>query len=125
MPEDKDSDEGHATLTDDGRRTQAAVGTGTAPARPAASGSSLTTEIEVPDMCPHTPPCPASHAWDHAAARTIAAHPEQGWSLLCNCVIVFDDTGELLPGGLIVLPRPAVLPALRSRAFIDSMRFVV
>jgi Family of unknown function (DUF5999) len=61
-------------------------------------------------MCPHTPSCPASDAWDHAAARTVAAHPEQGWSLLCNGVIVFDDTGELLPGGRIILPRPAVLP---------------
>jgi hypothetical protein len=110
MPEDKDSDEDHVTLTDHSRRTQAAAGTGTAPAWPTASGSSLTTEIEVPVMCPHTPRCPASDAWDHAAARTIAAHPEQGWSLLCNGVIVFDDTGELLPGGRIVLPRPAVLP---------------
>jgi hypothetical protein len=40
----------------------------------------------------------------------VAAHPEQGWSLLCNGVIVFDDTGELLPGGRIILPRLAVLP---------------
>jgi hypothetical protein len=29
----------------------------------------------------------------------IAYHPEQGWGLLCNGVIVFDDTGELLPNG--------------------------
>ena len=61
-------------------------------------------------MCPHSPSCPASDASDHAAARTVAAHPEQGWSLLCNGVIVFDDTGELLPGGRIILPRLAVLP---------------
>jgi len=25
--------------------------------------------------------------------------PEQGWSLLCNGIILFDDTGELLPDG--------------------------
>jgi hypothetical protein len=31
------------------------------------------------------------------AARVIARHPEQGWSLLCNGVISFDDMGELLP----------------------------
>jgi hypothetical protein len=38
----------------------------------------------------------------------VAFHPEQGWSLLCNGVIVFDDMGEILPGGR-VLPshRPA------------------
>ncbi|HET9168311.1 MAG TPA: DUF5999 family protein, partial [Actinospica sp.] len=27
----------------------------------------------------------------------LAAHPEQGWSLLCNGVIAFDDLGALLP----------------------------
>ena len=36
---------------------------------------------------------------------TIAFHPEQGWSLLCNGVIIFDDTGELLPDGRAVPPR--------------------
>lgn len=53
----------------------------------------------------------------------MASHPEQGWSLLCNGVVVFDDTGELLPGGVTVAPhrptdirisqafaRPAPLP---------------
>jgi hypothetical protein len=39
----------------------------------------------------------------------IATHPEQGWSLLCNGVLVFDDTGELLPDGHSIAPhRPAV-----------------
>ena len=33
---------------------------------------------------------PADHR-DRDAARTAAFHPEQGWSLLCNGVIVFDD----------------------------------
>ena len=45
---------------------------------------------------------------DHLTARIVAAHPEQGWSMLCNCVIVFDDGGELLPDGRAVAPdRPA------------------
>jgi len=26
----------------------------------------------------------------------VAFHPEQGWSLLCNGVIVFDDMGAIL-----------------------------
>jgi hypothetical protein len=30
---------------------------------------------------------------------TIARHPGQGWSLLCNGVIVFDDTGQLAAAG--------------------------
>ncbi|ELS57306.1 hypothetical protein STVIR_1747 [Streptomyces viridochromogenes Tue57] len=35
----------------------------------------------------------------------VAAHPEQGWSLLCNGAIVFDDSGELLPDGSVVAPH--------------------
>lgn len=50
-------------------------------------------------VCGHRPPCPPADAADHDAARLVAYHPEQGWGLLCNGVIVFDDTGELLPDG--------------------------
>jgi Family of unknown function (DUF5999) len=56
-------------------------------------------------MCPHRPPCPPADRPDRGAARTVAFHPEQGWSLLCNGVIVFDDTGEILPGGRVVPPH--------------------
>jgi hypothetical protein len=56
-------------------------------------------------MCPHTPPCPAASDPDHEAARTLINHPEQGWSLLCNGIVVFEDTGELLPGGAVVAPH--------------------
>jgi hypothetical protein len=35
------------------------------------------------------------------------SHHEQGWSLLCNGVILFDDTGELLPDGRAIAPRRA------------------
>jgi hypothetical protein len=49
--------------------------------------------------CHHFPPCPAAMAPDRHAARTVAAHPEQGWSLLCNGIVLFDDGGELLPRG--------------------------
>ena len=55
-------------------------------------------------MCQHQPPCPSANGPEHAAARVIAAHPEQGWSLLCNSVIVFDDGGALLPDGRAVAP---------------------
>lgn len=56
-------------------------------------------------MCPHHPPCPPADAADRDAARTVASHPEQGWNLLCNGVVCFDDTGDLLPDGRIVTPR--------------------
>ena len=55
-------------------------------------------------MCPHLPACPPADRPDRAAARTVASHPEQGWSLLCNGVIVFDDLGEILPGGRVTPP---------------------
>ncbi|MEV0971130.1 DUF5999 family protein [Microtetraspora glauca] len=53
-------------------------------------------------MCLHIPACPSADAVDHDAACLVAYHPEQGWGLLCNGVIVFDDTGELLPDGRVV-----------------------
>jgi len=34
----------------------------------------------------------------------VADQPGQGWSLLCNGVILFDDGGELLPDGRGVTP---------------------
>ena len=64
-------------------------------------------------MCPHTPPCPAPSAPDREAAHTIVSHPEQGWSLLCNGVVIFEDTGEPLPDGAFIAPhRPTDLAAL-------------
>ncbi|HWG98161.1 MAG TPA: DUF5999 family protein [Pilimelia sp.] len=56
-------------------------------------------------MCQHQPPCPSATAIDREAARTVARHPEQGWSLLCNGVIIFEDTGELLPDGSTIAPH--------------------
>ena len=59
-------------------------------------------------MCPHKPPCPSSDHTDRDAARVVASHPEQGWSLLCNGVIRFDDTGELLPDGRVIPPHRSI-----------------
>ncbi|NUP19935.1 MAG: hypothetical protein HOZ81_28405, partial [Streptomyces sp.] len=55
-------------------------------------------------MCSHQPHCPTADSPDHHCAVIVSAHPEQGWSLLCNGIIVFDDTGELLPDGRVVSP---------------------
>lgn len=76
-------------------------------------------------MCRHQPSCPSSDAADRDAARVVASHPEQGWSLLCNGVVSFEDTGDLLPDGRIIAPRrphpserlddhPTVPPALSA-----------
>jgi Family of unknown function (DUF5999) len=76
----------------------------------AAATCSLTAQSPA---CRHVPPCPAATACDRDAARTVAAHPEQGWSLLCNGVVLFDDTGELLPDGCVIAPRRAVAASHR------------
>ncbi len=59
--------------------------------------------------CAHVPCCPTADAADHFAAHVVSAHPEQGWSLLCNGVVFFDDFGELLPDGKSVASRRADL----------------
>ena len=62
--------------------------------------------------CQHLPACPAAEASDREAAHTVVMHPEQGWSLLCNGVVLFEDTGELLPDGSSIPPhRPTDIPA--------------
>jgi Family of unknown function (DUF5999) len=59
-------------------------------------------------QCTHWPRCRGALAHDHSGARTIAGHPEQGWSLLCNGMVIFDDGGALLPdAGPFLLRRPA------------------
>ncbi len=80
----------------------------------AASSTNADTLPELPGrhfgtysvMCQHRLFCPQWNTFDRQAARVVAAHPEQGWSLLCNGVVLFDDDGELLPDGRAVPPRP-------------------
>ena len=63
-------------------------------------------------MCQHQPPCPDAQAPDRIAARVAVSHPEQGWSLLCNGIVLFDDAGVLLPAGQALVPRAVTtLPA--------------
>ncbi|MBO0822073.1 MAG: hypothetical protein J2P26_14640 [Nocardiopsaceae bacterium] len=45
-------------------------------------------------VCGHHPPCPPASAPDAAAARAVARHPEQGWTLLCNGLVFFDDSEQ-------------------------------
>ena len=63
-------------------------------------------------LCQHQPPCPSAEDTDREAARVVASMPEQGWSLLCNGVIVFEDTGELLPDCSVIAPHRG--PALHT-----------
>jgi len=72
------------------------------------------THESYPDMCAHQPACPTAGASDAQAAHVVAAHPEQGWSLLCNGVLLFEDGGELLPTGKVIEPH-RVLPTMLRR----------
>jgi hypothetical protein len=65
-------------------------------------------------LCTHDPRCPTADQVDREAAHTVAAHPEQGWSLLCNGVVLFEDTGELLPDGQSIAARRSDLLACAS-----------
>ncbi|MCI0385851.1 DUF5999 family protein [Streptomyces sp. CNQ085] len=78
--------------------------------------STTTSQRENSTMCQHQPPCPSADSADREAAHLVAHHPEQGWSLLCNGVLLFEDTGELLPDGQVVAPhRPtAAQPSYSS-----------
>ncbi len=68
--------------------------------------------------CRHNPRCPSADAPDCEAAHVLVCHPEQGWSLLCNGVVVFEDTGDLLPDGRVILPHRDRL----DRELVSSLR---
>jgi hypothetical protein len=72
--------------------------------------------------CPHQPQCPPADAPDCEAAHVLVSHPEQGWSLLCNGVVLFEDTGDLLPDGRVIMPHRdrLDLELVRCRATADS-----
>jgi hypothetical protein len=44
----------------------------------------------------------------------VASHPEQGWNLLCNGVVLFDDAGVLVLAAPVTIPGRA--PALPTAA---------
>jgi hypothetical protein len=54
-------------------------------------------------MCHHTPRCPDATAPDCCSAHVVADHSEQGWEVLCNGVILFDDGAYLTPDGAVAL----------------------
>ncbi|CAM5288119.1 hypothetical protein SABIM44S_05113 [Streptomyces abikoensis] len=67
--------------------------------------TATTSQRKNPPMCQHQPTCPSADSADREAAHLVAHHPEQGWSLLCNGVLHFEDTGELLPDGRVIAPH--------------------
>jgi Family of unknown function (DUF5999) len=81
-----------------------------------AQSSNAAHAVAAGHPCSHTPVCPRAEAADREAAVPIAPHPEQGWSLLCNGVVLFEDTGELLPDGRAIAPyRPTDIAVCAAR----------
>ena len=65
-------------------------------------------------MCTHVPPCPPADATDARHACVVCRRDEQGWCLLCNGVIAFDDGGVILPNGSALPPPSSFSVALAS-----------
>ncbi|GAA3648090.1 hypothetical protein C8D88_104437 [Lentzea atacamensis] len=55
-------------------------------------------------MCQHQPQCPDAADPRGPWAEIAVAHPEQGWYLLCNGIVLFDDGGLMLPDHRVVAP---------------------
>jgi hypothetical protein len=56
-------------------------------------------------LCPHQPRVLQLTAPAVTRPTPSPSTPGKGWGLLCNGVILFDDTGELLPDGRAVPPH--------------------
>jgi anti-sigma regulatory factor (Ser/Thr protein kinase) len=98
---------GGRPVTDASARTARRIHAGTPPGTGAPPRAGASCPGRRPVMCQHAPPCPPAHAPDREAARIIAGHPEQGWNLLCNAIVLFEDTGMLLPDGTVTEPHRA------------------
>jgi anti-sigma regulatory factor (Ser/Thr protein kinase) len=68
-------------------------------------GSGKTVWFTIALACRHQPSCPSAESSNREAARPLSHHPEQGWSLLCNGVVLFEDTGGLPPDEQSIAPR--------------------
>jgi hypothetical protein len=82
--------------------------------RPGAPFACDRHEMRHESACQHRPQCPGASARDRAAACVVASHPEQGWSLLCNGIVLFDDAGVLVLAAPVAIPGHA--PALPRAA---------
>jgi hypothetical protein len=71
-------------------------------------------------MCQHLPLCPGAQAPDRLAARVVPGHPEQGWSLLCNGVVLFEDGDALLADSQAVAPPTSAEDLLQMSRHLSS-----
>ncbi|MEU0100416.1 DUF5999 family protein [Streptomyces sp. NPDC006267] len=57
-----------------------------------------------PGPCKHSPRCPDAKAPDRYAAKMVTVNHVQGWGVLCNGIISFEDTNRLTGASV---PDPA------------------
>ena len=76
------------------------------------------------DGCGHNPPCPPATAPDRNAAKVVFRDYRVGFSLLCNGVEVFDDTGEILPDRSTIAPHRPERPH-RKAARLETPRIAL
>lgn len=62
-------------------------------------------------MCVHEPRCPDADSSDREAAVVTASCPQDGYTIRCNGVIMFEDTGGILPNGELIAPHRAMADA--------------
>jgi hypothetical protein len=72
--------------------------------------SVLTEMSRIGLACMHQPECPPADAADCQAAQVLTHCPELGYSLLCNGILTFEDTGCVMPNGRVVSPRRPLPP---------------
>ncbi len=71
-------------------------------------------------MCTHEPQCPPATDIARAAAHVIAGHPEQGWSLLCNGIVLFDD-GQVASAPRFSRTPAGLPPPMADPVDVDDM----
>lgn len=84
--------------------------------------SALTEMSRIGLACMHQSECPPADAADCQAAQVLTHCPVLGYSLLCNGILTFEDTGCVLPDGRVVSPRRPLPPppVTDGREEVDS-----
>lgn len=86
--------------------------------------SVLTEMSRIGLACMHQPECPPADAADCQAAQVLTHCLELGYSLLCNGILTFEDTGCVMPNGRVVSPRrplpPPYPPVTDGHEEVDS-----
>lgn len=72
-------------------------------------------------ICPHTPACPSADDPNCASAHEVNSHDdEQGWTLLCNGVLLMHDRSAIRPNGEVVMPDGTIVPSHYAPRLVGS-----